>query len=85
MGLRMTDNRDFYKAVQRMIRAAYRRASNSDPEDFSVLGDLSSFCRQAESDAVKSLRVKGYSWSHIGSAFGISKQAAFKRWGQDND
>lgn len=77
----MSDNKDFYKAVERMIKAAYRRASDADPEDFHILGDLPLLCREEECKTVKSLRIKGYSWSHIGSSFGLSKQAAFKRWG----
>lgn len=81
----MSDNRQFYAAVNRMIRAAYKRVAESDPEDFFSLGDLAAQCRHYETLAVKALRAKGYTWEHIGSGFCLSRQAAFKRWGREND
>lgn len=79
----MSDNKKFYAAVSRMIRAAYRRAESADPEDFHILKDFPELCRLCEESTVNSLRSKGYTWEHIGQAFGLSRQAAFNRWGRN--
>jgi hypothetical protein len=79
----MGDNESFYKAVRRMISAAFRRAGEGDPEiEFRDLGDLSRFVRDLEAQAVKVYRVKGCTWEQIGASFGLSRQAAYQRWGK---
>lgn len=78
----MKDNREFFGAVQRMVRAAYRRAAETDPEEFAALAGLPTLCADLEAQAVHALRAQGYTWEHIGRAFKMTKQAAFNRWGR---
>lgn len=81
----MSDNKEFYDAIKRMIRAAYKRTGTGDPEEFAALGDLPGFCAALEAQTVQTMRAQGYTWEHIGSAFKMTKQAAFKRWGRKTD
>lgn len=81
----MSDNAEFYGAIKRMIRAAYKRTAAGDPEEFAALGDLPGLCTALEAQAVQSMREAGYTWEHIGSAFKMTKQAAFQRWGRKSD
>lgn len=78
----MSDNKDFYQAIRRMLKAAYKRTASADPEEFAALGDLPGLCQALEAQTVQTMRAAGYTWEHIGSAFGLTKQAAFKRWGR---
>lgn len=77
----MGDNERFYAAVRRMVRAAYKRAASGDPEELADLGDLTTFCANLERACIKLFREEGYTWEHIGSVYGLSRQAAFNRWG----
>lgn len=79
----MDDNRRFCDAVRRMIRAAYKRMEGEDPEElgFSGLSSLVSFCSFCEAECIRKLRASGYTWDHIANVYGITRQAAFQRWG----
>jgi len=43
--------------------------------------DLADEIDSAISQAVAGLRALGYSWAEIGSRLGITRQAAWQRWG----
>lgn len=78
----MGENKLFYAAVYRMTKAAYKRASAGDPEELKEFGDFFTFVREIERQTIQHYRSQGYTWEHIGSAFGLSRQAAFNRWGR---
>lgn len=67
--------------VRRSLRALGRRLDSSDPENLSCLISLSSDLDALLRSSVSSMRKQGYSWDHIGSSLGVSRQAAFKRFG----
>ena len=73
---------EYVSMLCRMVRAAGRRVADGDPEDLALLRQV-----QAELDAAVTAGVRGMrensgrSWSEIGRALGVTKQAASKRWG----
>lgn len=65
-----------------MIRALPRRIGDrKDIENLSAFGDLRAEINRAERDTVTRLRAAGYSWADIGRVLGITRQAAFDRFG----
>jgi hypothetical protein len=44
--------------------------------------DLADEIDSAIGQAVKGLRAFGYSWAEIGSRLGVTRQAAWQRWGR---
>ena len=67
----------------RMITAYGRRVGNSDPEDLSEMLELHRTFERIVGDAVRSQREQhGRSWSEIGAAAGITRQAAQMKWGR---
>lgn len=67
--------------VRRMIRAHGRRCAEADPEDLAELVDVGRALDEAVTEAVAGQRANGFSWSQIGAALGISRQAAWVRYG----
>lgn len=76
------DHGRYLGAVRRMIRAAGRRLGEADPEDLAQLVAMREDLDQAIATAVAGQRAAGTSWAAIGSALGMSKQAAAQRWGR---
>ena len=50
-------------------------------EALSLLVGLAEEIDAAMAEAVKGLRMHGYSWAEIGARLGITRQAAQQRWG----
>jgi predicted RNA polymerase sigma factor len=73
---------EWLKMLSRMIRAAGRRVADSDEHELSCLAELQREFDAAMQAAVDGQIASGRSWAHIGKALGISKQAAFKRFGR---
>lgn len=68
--------------LSRMVRAAGRRVADGDPEDLAMLLDVQAELDAAIAAGVRGMRANtGRSWSEIGRALGVTKQAAAKRWG----
>lgn len=65
----------------RMVRAFGRRLEMADAGDLPQLVELSGVVDEVLADSVAAMRRRGVTWSEIGEAFGITKQAAQKRWG----
>jgi hypothetical protein len=66
--------------LRRIIRGIALYAASSDVEYLPQLVSLSSELDAAVVQAVDGMRSSGASWTDIGSALGVSRQAAFQRW-----
>lgn len=67
--------------LRRMIRAAARRVAVADEIELAAMLELRAELDAAIAEAVKGQHeIVGRSWSEIGAAAGMSKQAAAKRW-----
>jgi hypothetical protein len=89
---REKDNREYFGFARRMLRAYGKRVVAEDPSDLRYLLEL-----RAEMDAVIARTARelhdgaeatettparaGWSWAEIGAEVGITKRAAFTRWG----
>ena len=78
----MVETTDFLKMLSRMIRAAGRRVADADEYELTMLAHLRTAHETAIETAVEGQRAKGRSWAHIGLALGITRQAAFQRYGK---
>lgn len=67
--------------VKRMYRALEKRASEGDLEAVEALANLSSAVVAATKRAADAAWRNGYSYTQIGDALGISRQAARQRFG----
>lgn len=76
----MTDNTDFFKMIERMLKAGSRRAGNADEHDLAHFASLKNILEDQLRQSVWMQRNQGKSWADIGNALGITKQAAFKRF-----
>lgn len=76
----MVENDDFFKMVKRMIQAAGKRAGDGDEHDLRLMADLAGVVNDNLKVAVYRQVGDGKSWSDIGFALGISRQAAHKRF-----
>ena len=59
-----------------------RRVADGDVEALTLMLGLSAEIDAAIAQAVTGLRGFGYSWAEIGSRLGITRQAAWQRWGR---
>ncbi len=69
--------------ARRVVRAYSRRVASGDVEALTDLVALSTQLDTAIHQAVIGLRGFGYSWTEIARRLGITRQAAFQRWGGD--
>lgn len=74
-------NAEFKSFVGRILRAHGRRVADADPEALTDLLDARQQLDTAIDAAVVGLRAAGYSWADIARPLGITRQAAFKKWG----
>lgn len=79
------DHSPYRAMLGRMIRAYGRRVANASPEDLAEFLTIKTDVDEALSAAVAGLRAQGHSWASIARGIGMSRQAAFKRWGQADD
>jgi hypothetical protein len=78
---RVRENDEYAAFARRVLRAYARRIADGDVEALTLMIDLADEIDSAISQAVKGLRGFGYSWAEIGSRLGITRQAAWQRWG----
>lgn len=67
--------------IRRCIRALVERADEGDALAAEELFALRPFLRDQERSAASAMLRAGYSWAEIGRAAGVSKQAAYERYG----
>lgn len=77
----MSDQAEFMAFARRILRASGRRMAQADPDDLADLLTVQSEVDAAIAVAVVGLRGRGYSWAEIARPLGITRQAAFKRFG----
>lgn len=75
------DHSEFVAFAGRILRAAERRMSAADPADLAELVELRAHVDRAISNSVRAVHDSGSSWAEIGSALGVSRQAAQQRYG----
>lgn len=76
------DNKDRIKSFGRNLRAI-ANADTLDPEDMVEAFDVIEVAlNEARTLAVANLRRQGHSWDAIGTAMGMSRQAAHKKYGK---
>ena len=78
----MVETADFGATVRRFVRAYGKRVAEDDAYDLKGLVDLHDEVDRAIAVAVAGLRggEGRYSWTEIGDALGISRQAARQRF-----
>lgn len=76
-----TEADKFGAFVRRVVRAYGRRVSDRDIEALTGLVQLRDEVDRAIVDAVRGLHGNPYSWTDIGRALGITRQAAQMRFG----
>ena len=79
---RVVENDEYAAFARRVLRAYARRIATGDVEALTLMLGLSAEVDSAISQAVTGLRQIGYSWAEIGSRLGITRQAAWQRWGR---
>jgi hypothetical protein len=78
---RVRENDDYAAFARRVLRAYARRVATGDVEALTLMAGLAGEIDTAIGQAVTGLRAFGYSWAEIGSRLGITRQAAWQRWG----
>jgi hypothetical protein len=78
---RQVENDEHSAFVRRILRAYARRVGDGDIEALALMLGLADEIDTAIVEAVKGVRVYGYSWTEIGARLGITRQAAQQRWG----
>jgi hypothetical protein len=79
---RYKDNDEYFKMMRRLLRAASKRIELEDP---TVLGQLMAIQQDLDAAvdaAAQSLHAGGFSWGEIGRQLGVTRQAAYQRWGK---
>ncbi len=72
---------EYAAMLARMIRGYGRRVGQGDEVDLAEMLEMGKTLADATSNAVQLMREDGISWSYIALGAGISRQAAWKRWG----
>lgn len=80
---RYVDNVRYAAFAARVIRGLGRRVAEADMEDLQELLELQAVLDEVTREAVQGVRANGaYSWTTIGRAAGMTKQAAQQKWGR---
>lgn len=79
---RVVETDDFGRFARRILRAYARRVADRDIEALTGLAALRDEVDAAIVDAVRGLHGNPYSWTDIGRALGVSRQAAQMRFGK---
>jgi len=80
--MKRVETSEWLGMLARMIRAAGKRVADADEHELSRLVDMRDELERAIKVAIDGQRRIGRSWDHVGRALGISRQGAFKRYGQ---
>ncbi|MCL2790868.1 MAG: hypothetical protein FWD79_09530 [Desulfobulbus sp.] len=81
--MRKVETSEWLKMLSRMIRAAGRRVADCDEHELAQLVRLRAELDDAINSAIQGQRSSGRSWAHIGLALGLSRQGAFRRYGNE--
>lgn len=73
---------EYAQAMRRMLAGWVTRLADADLEDVSELADFAEVeLPEALRQVVAAMREDGRSWADVGRAFGITRQAAYQRFG----
>lgn len=73
---------EYAAMVRRIILAHGRRVADADVEDLAELIELQATLDEAIAYAIRESRARwGRSWADIARAAGVTRQAAYQRWG----
>jgi hypothetical protein len=78
---RVTENDEFAAFARRVLRAWARRVAAGDIDAIADMAAAAHELDDAMRAAVTGLRGKGYSWAEIAARLGVTRQAAWQRWG----
>lgn len=81
----MGDHARYQAFVRRILRAYGRRMAEADPEDLVELLAMRDEVDAAIAAAARGLHASGRSWTEIGAAVGMSRQAARQRWSDNGE
>jgi len=79
---RYVDTQDYAAMVRRILRAYATRVAQADDPDLTEMVELRTILDDLIADAIAGLRSHGYTWTQIGAALNITKQAAQQRYGR---
>lgn len=79
---RRAENDEYAAFVRRILRAYAARVALGDIDAVADMVAISGEMNDLIAEAVQGLRDKGYSWADVGQRLGVSRQAAFERWGK---
>ena len=77
---RPVDNDDYAAFAARIIAAQARRVAKGDIDAVADMARLADELDYRTRVAIHGLLDKGYSWTDVGRALGISRQGARQRW-----
>jgi hypothetical protein len=84
----VTETAEFGEMVRRMVKAYRRRVAGdqaagivADIDQLANLAGLAADVDAAITEAVAGCRANGYSWADVGDVLGITRQAAYQRYG----
>jgi len=78
---RKTEDTDHAGYVKRLVEAQGKRAGANVPM-FALFAEAVDYARARLQDAADELIAEGHSYTEIGAALGITRQAAWKRFGR---
>lgn len=82
---RTVDTSQYFLFVSRVLRGTARRAAEIDPSELVELVRLRDDLDDAIHMVVAGVRRSGATWEEIGSALGMTRQAAQQRWGSSRE
>lgn len=69
----------------RLVRRYGVRVGNGDPVDLTTMLTVRDVFDEAITDAARAMNAAGFSFTEIADALGISRQAAWQRFGKVNE
>lgn len=79
---RQVETSEYLGAARRFIRGAGRRVADGDEVELRELIELQQVLDAAILEGVKGIRARGMSWQYIANAQGITREAAYQKWGK---
>jgi len=79
----VVENDDYATFVRRVITAYGRRIARGDIEGLATLAELGRDLDDVLEHAIIGLHDAGYSWAEIGARLGVTRQAAYQRFGSE--
>lgn len=76
------DHAEYLGMLRRMLKAGARRLASADPEDLVAMVALRGSLDEAIATSVQGMRDNGFSWAEIAEPLGITRQAAYQKWGK---